>query len=129
MNITRIINVVGQLQSLLAVLDQLPPATQREVVGTLKSNGIDPALLAKQAVLTKHTLQAMPAETFVPMLRISALHLEGKSRRQVRRHAAGSLRAGLRSFSSAPHGVQGRAGNRVASGVAARHPGTQNLGC
>ncbi len=75
MNIEKIINVIGQLQTLLAVLGQLPTHVHREVTGTLKSNGIDPALLTRHAVRTKHSLQAMPGGTFAPMLCISASHL------------------------------------------------------
>jgi hypothetical protein len=90
MKIENIINVIGRLQTLLTVLAQLPAHVQREVMGTLKANGIDPALLGKQAVRAKHTLQAMPADTFAPMLRICAFHLDARSRSML---LAGSLTA------------------------------------
>lgn len=57
MNLNKTIDLLGSLQSVLAVLAQLPASHRAFVRETLRCNGIDPDLLARQAVKCKHQLQ------------------------------------------------------------------------
>lgn len=75
MNLEKTITLLGQLQTILAVLDQLPDDCRKTVLGTLASNGLDAGLIARNAVKTKHGLQEIPKDNFEPLVAISTTHL------------------------------------------------------
>jgi hypothetical protein len=80
MNLENTMNLLGTLQTMLAVLKQLPDGTRQSVLGTMRSNGIDPERVSKHVVKCKHALQAIPAANFEPMAAIAAGHLEHSAR-------------------------------------------------
>lgn len=75
MNLEKIANLLGQLQTILSVLDQLPADCRKTVQGTLASNGLDVGLIARNAVKAKHSIQEIPVDNFEPLAAISTTHL------------------------------------------------------
>ena len=75
MNLNKTIDLLGSMQTLLAVLGQLPAAQRVFVLGTMKCNGLDHELLSRQVVKAKHALQAIPQGNFEPMTTISCSHV------------------------------------------------------
>lgn len=75
MNLEKTITLLGQLQTILSVLEQLPDDCRKTVLGTLASNGLDAGLIARNAVKTKHGLQAVPKVNFSTLADISTTHL------------------------------------------------------
>lgn len=75
MNLEKIAALLGQLQTIVSVIDQLPPDCHKTVMGTLAANGLDVALIVRNAVKAKHSLQAIPNGNFEPLVAISTTHL------------------------------------------------------
>ena len=75
MNLENTINLLGQLQTILGVLNQLPDECRKTTLGTLASNGLDVRLITRNAVKAKHGLQEIPRENFEPLVAISTAHL------------------------------------------------------
>lgn len=75
MNLEKITALLGQLQTVLAVLDQLPMDCRKTVLATLASNGLDVGLITRNAVKAKHSLQSIPQANFEPLASISSTHL------------------------------------------------------
>lgn len=75
MNLEKTITLLGQLQTILSVLDQLPDDCRKTVLGTLASNGLDLGLITRNAVKAKHGLQEIPKDNFEPLVAISCTHL------------------------------------------------------
>lgn len=75
MNLEKITALLGQLQTMVAVLDQLPGDCRKTVMATLASNGLDVGLIARNAVKAKHSLQSIPKANFEPLAAISSTHL------------------------------------------------------
>lgn len=75
MNLEKIIALLGQLQTVIAVLKQLPAESRKTVLATLTSNGLDVGLIARNVVKAKHNLQSIPNDNFEPLAAISSTHL------------------------------------------------------
>lgn len=75
MNLEKITTLIGQLQTMLSVLDQLPPDVRKTVMGTLLANGLDARLITRNAVKEKQNLMAIPQESFEPLVTLSPEHL------------------------------------------------------
>lgn len=75
MNIEKITALLGQLQTVIAVLEQLPADSRKTVLATLASNGLDVGLIARNAVKAKHGLQSIPKVNFQTLANISTTHL------------------------------------------------------
>lgn len=83
MNLEKIAALLGQLQTILSVLDQLPPDCRTTVMGTLASNGLDVRVIARNAVKAKHSVQGIPADNFEPLVAISTTHLPVSVRKAI----------------------------------------------
>ena len=95
MNLEKIAALLGQLQTILSVLDQLPADCRKTVQGTLASNGLDVGLIARNAVKAKHSIQEIPVENFEPLVAISTTHLPASVREAIAAQATYSWRTVL----------------------------------
>ena len=80
MNIEKTATLLGQLKTILGVFDQLPPKSRELVEGTLKFNGLDVVLIARNVCKVKHSLESIPAGAFEPLVAISTEHLTPDAR-------------------------------------------------
>ena len=80
MNIEKIAVLLGQLQTLIGVLDQLSPKVKTEVDGALRANGFDTSLIAKNVVKAKQSLQGIPPKAFEPLVVVNSGHINRSAR-------------------------------------------------
>lgn len=83
MNLEKIAALLGQLQTILAVLDTLPDDCRKTVLGTLMANGLDAGLIARNTVKAKHSVLDIPKDNFESLVAISTTHLPASVREAI----------------------------------------------